>query len=226
MTTTAEVQEETCSRIEVARSRLAWWWHFFVIRVPSGNTHLGGNAMGKSIMAATLAPLFVAAVAVQGAGQAQNPPTQTPQTKQPTTTAQQPTTTLAGCLYREDQVPGRKPNVAERAGVLEDYILADASMAGTQAKPGATTGATGTTGTVSSSGNLYKVEGPSDEKLKALVGKRVEVTGRIDPQGGATPGKPTPDRGPGPDEIILPEFEATSIREVSGTCPATPAPRK
>jgi hypothetical protein len=199
-----------------------------VILVRSGNTQSGGNAMRKSIMAATLAPLFVAAVAAaQGAGQPQNPPAQTPEPP-PRATAQQPTTTLAGCLYREDQVPGRKPNVAERAGVLEDYILADASVAGTQAKPGATPGATGTSGTTPSSGNLYKVEGPSDEKLKALVGKRVEVMGRIDPEGGpgATPGKPREDRGLGPDQINLPEFEATSIREISGTCPATPAPRK
>jgi hypothetical protein len=183
--------------------------------------------MRKSAIGVSLALLFVAALAwAQAAGQPQYPPAQTPPA--PTATAQQPTTTLVGCLYREDQVPGRKPNVAERAGVLEDYILADASTASAQAKPGATAGATGTTGTTPTSGNMYKVEGPSDEKLKALVGKRVEVTGRIDPEGGpgATPGKPRPDRGPGPDEINLPEFEASSIREITGTCPATPAPRK
>jgi hypothetical protein len=182
--------------------------------------------MKKSIMAAALAPLFVAALA---AAQAQNPPAQTPQTppSASATTAEQPTTTLAGCLYREDQVPGREPNVAERAGVREDYILADAAVAGSQAKPSATPEATGTTGTTPSSGNMYKVEGPSDEKLKALLGKRVEVTGRIDPEGsGATSGKPRADRGPGPDQVSLPEFEATSIRQVSGTCPAAPASPK
>lgn len=186
--------------------------------------------MRKSIMAAALAPLFVAALAAsQSAAQAQYPPpAQPPQTPPaPGATAQQPTTTLAGCLYREDQVPGRKPNVAERAGVMEDYILADASAASTQPKPGTTPGATGTTGTTPSSGNMYKVEGPSDEKLKALVGKRVEVTGRIDPEGGpGGTGKPREDRGLGPDQINLPEFVATSIREISGTCPATPAPPK
>jgi hypothetical protein len=186
--------------------------------------------MRKSIMTATLAPVFVAALAAaQGAAQPQNPPAQTPQTPQPPgATAQQPTTTLVGCLYREDQVPGRKPNVAERAGILEDYILADASTASAQTKPGATPGATGTAGTTPASRAMYKVEGPSDEKLKALVGKRVEVTGRIDPEDirGGAPGTATKDRGLGPDEISLPEFEATSIREVSGTCPATPLPRK
>jgi hypothetical protein len=186
--------------------------------------------MRKWIMTATLAPLFVAALAAaQGAAQPQNPPAQTPQTPQPLgATAQQPQTTLVGCLYREDQVPGRKPNVAERAGILEDYILADASTASAQTKPGATPGATGTAGTTPASRPMYKVEGPSDEKLKALVGKRVEVTGRIDPEEirGGAPGTATKDRGLGPDEISLPEFEATSIREVSGTCPATPLPRK
>ena len=159
----------------------------------------------------------------------QNPPAQTPQTPQPSgTTAQQPTTTLTGCLYREDQIPGRKPNVAERAGILEDYILADARTASKQAKPGETGEATGTAGTTTPGAAMYKVEGPADEKLKALVGKRVEVTGRIDPEKirGGAPGTATKDRGPGPDEINLPEFEATSIREISGSCPATPVLRK
>jgi hypothetical protein len=83
-------------------------------------------------------------------------------------------------------------------------------------------------------GNMYKVENLPDERLKKLVGKRVEVTGRIDPEGlpaaarpGVGTGAPTRDLGLGPDEISLPEFEAASIREISGTCPATPAaPRK
>jgi hypothetical protein len=162
-------------------------------------------------IAATLT--LMSPVALAGplrSSQAQTP--ETVPTPAPRETAQQPTVTLTGCLYREDQVPGRKPNVAERAGILEDYILAGASNTSTKKAPTA--------------GNMYKVEGPSDEQLKALVGKRVEVTGRIDPEGIATtPGTPTRDRGPGPDLINLPEFEASAIREGSGSCPATPAPR-
>jgi hypothetical protein len=140
----------------------------------------------------------------------------------------QPISTLVGCLYRERQIPGRTPNVVERAGVLEDYILADAMYATQQGEAGATPRATGTTGSTPASGNMYKVENIADERLQSLVGKKVEVMGRIDVEGppGSTPGGPQQDRGLGPDEINLPEFEATSIREISGTCPATPAPRK
>jgi hypothetical protein len=144
---------------------------------------------------------------------------------------QQQSTTLVGCLYTEDQVPGRTPNPAERAGVLEDYILANASPAsGAPAARGTTPGATGTAGTTGSRtaamGGMFKVERLPDEQLKKLVGKRVEVTGRIDPEGagtGRSTTAATPDRGLGPDKINLPEFEAASIREVSGACPATPA---
>ena len=128
---------------------------------------------------------------------------------------------MTGCLYREDQIPGRKPNVAEKAGMMEDYIIAGATVGAASSTPGAT----GTSGTTPSTGKTYKVEGPADEKLKALVGKRVEVTGRIDPEGSPSSnptGAPTPDRSPSPDKINLPEFEASAIREVSGTCPATP----
>ena len=181
--------------------------------------------MDKSFVAGICMVFSTAALiaqAPQGAGQPQTAPRPTPQP--PAATAQQPTTTLVGCLYREDQVPGRTPNVAERAGILEDYILADASAPSGQGKPGAV----GTAGSTPPSGNMFKIEGPSDERLKALVGKRVEVTGRIDPEGGpgATPGGPRPDRGPGPDQISLPEVQATSVREIAGTCPATPAPPK
>ena len=178
----------------------------------------------KQLITLGAVPLFfVAGLAAQEPASPTSKPAQ-PATR-PAATAQQPTTTMTGCLYREDQIPGRKPNIAEKAGMMEDYIIAGASVAGASATPGAT----GTSGTPST-GKTYKVEGPADEKLKALVGKRVEVTGRIDPEGGpgsSNPsGAPRPDRSPSPDDVNLPEFEASAIREVSGTCPATPASPK
>jgi hypothetical protein len=189
--------------------------------------------MTKAGLIATLALSSISVIASAQApqGGAQQPPAtqpkaQTPATQAPpTAAAQKAATTLTGCLYREDQVPGRKPNIAEKAGVLEDYILADATASSAQPPTAGAPQATGTSGT---RGSMYKVEGPSDEQLKALVGKRVQVTGRIDPE--RSPSGPTttpqPDRGPGPDDINLPEVEASSIREVAGTCPATPAAPK
>jgi hypothetical protein len=114
--------------------------------------------------------------------------------------------------------------VAERAGVLEDYILADV-------KPASASGTTGTSGAVGTSGaashGMYKLELIADEKLQAAVGKRVEVTGRIDTEAGdsksaAPPAASQTDKAIGRDKVDLAEFEVTSMREVPGNCPATP----
>jgi hypothetical protein len=77
----------------------------------------------------------------------------------------------------------------------------------------------------------FKLEKISDDKLQAVVGKRVEVTGKMDiersdTKGVATTGAPATDKSVGPDEIELPEFEVESMKEVEGTCPATPNIRK
>jgi hypothetical protein len=130
-------------------------------------------------------------------------------------------TTLTGCVYREKDVPGRAPNVAERAGVLEDYILADVKPAGAVG----TSGSVGTSGTASH--GMYKLELIDDEKLQAAVGKRVEVTGRIDAEAGdsksaSAPAASDTDKVIGRDKVDLAEFEVTSMREVAGSCPATP----
>ena len=104
--------------------------------------------------------------------------------------------------------------------MLEDYILADV-------KPGAATsagsstaipGATGTAGTMAAkAGTMYKLEKIADEQLRAAVGKRVEVTGRIDAEAGdktapaaGAPATTQTDRAIGHDRIDLPEFEVTS----------------
>jgi hypothetical protein len=181
--------------------------------------------------ASAVAVLCSGAVVVAQAGasgQAQQPPPQ-PAPQQPAVS--QPSTTLTGCVYREQDVPGRSPNVAERAGVLEDYILAEVTPSQPQGAPStATPGTTGTSGTAKS-GAMYKLELVDDAKLKAAVGKRVEVIGRIDAEAGdKTATSPTPpttptDRAIGRDTIDLPEFEVTSIREVPGTCPAKPSAR-
>ena len=126
-----------------------------------------------------------------------------------TATSGQTTTVLVGCLYREIHVSGNR-------GDYDDYILADATTPQTrQSRPGSTPGATGTSGIVPTTGNMYEVENVRDFRLDVYVGMRVEVTGTIDPE----------DSG-GSDRTDLPNFEARTIRAVYGTCPSTPSPRK
>lgn len=166
-----------------------------------------------------------AVVACSGlVGIAQSPTPQAPpaQQTQPQAAPAQASVTLTGCVYREKDVPGRAPNVAERAGVLEDYILADVKPAST------TPGAVGTSGAAgAASHGMYKLELIADEQLKAAVGKRVEVTGRIDAEAGdskaaAAPTASPTDKAIGRDNVDLAEFEVTNMREVPGSCPATP----
>ena len=134
------------------------------------------------------------------------------------------TTTIVGCVYEEKDVPGRAPNPAERVGILEDYILAEISPA-EAARPTGTTGSASNPTTYS----MYKLERTADSELKALVGKRVEVTGRVDAQPSDAVGPPPSsaqtnqaDRAIGHDRINLPELEVSSIRAVAGSCPAKP----
>ena len=168
-----------------------------------------------------------------GAAQNPSPAAQQPSSQQeprataPQATTPQASTVLTGCVYREKDVPGRAPNVAERAGVLEDYILAEV-------RPASASGTAGTTGTAGTAGTMqpmYKLELVSDDKLKTMVGKRVEVTGRIDAEAGdaksAAPAPPTSqtDKVIGRDKVDLAEFEVTDIKEIAGSCPATPSGR-
>lgn len=122
--------------------------------------------------------------------------------------ASQTTTILVGCLYREIEVSG-KP------GDYDDYILAEAATPQTgPSQPGATPGATGTSGIVPTTGNMYEVKHIGDFRLDVFVGLRVELTGTIHPK-----------ESRGSDQAALPDFKAKTIRAVYGTCPPTPAPR-
>lgn len=159
--------------------------------------------------------LSSAQIAPQG-GSAPRPATQQPR-------PQATETTLTGCLYHEEAIPGRSPNVAEKAGVLEDYVLADATTENNlpkgpvaeagQAEPAPAAGL--------ATGRMYKVTKIDDARLKALVGKRVAVTGTIKMDKDVRPGeRPANFQN-------LPNIEGTAIREVTGTaCPASPAPNR
>lgn len=170
----------------------------------------------KHVFTGTVAAMCAAVgLSAQSAPQPQDPAATTTQTEP---SAGDPgTTTVTGCVYKESDVPGRSPNVAEQAGILEDYILAGAE----------TSGQSGSAAAAASAGAMYKLEHADDEQLSAAVGKRVEVTGRIDAEADDSTVSPNDaatqtDESLGPDQVELPEFEVTSIRNVEGDCPATP----
>ena len=169
-----------------------------------------------SALAGTLA--FTATLA------AQNPQTQpqTPRTSsaQPARTQDQAqTVTVEGCLMREADVPGRRPNVAERAGIGEDYILTSTKMIkGSAPGSGATTQTRPSdqpTGTAGTRGAMYEVEGIDDAQLKQHVGRRVQIDGTFEnvDRARATPEQTTP-----ADDLV--EIRGTTIRQVAGDCPA------
>jgi hypothetical protein len=138
-------------------------------------------------------------------------------------------TTLTGCVYREKDIPGRAPNVAERVGIGEDFILAEmpSSPIASRTPPG-TSAPVGTSGTALA---MYKLHHVDSDIVKPLVGKRVEVVGQIETEPGdqiaPAPGQRSSklDKVVGHDEVNLSEIAVSSNHEVAGTCPATPAPR-
>ena len=113
--------------------------------------------------------------------------------------------TVEGCLMRENDVPGRKANVAEKVGIGEDFILTSTKMvkdgAGSPAAP--TGGAVGTSGTA---GAMYDVNGIDDETLMKHINRRVQVDGTFEKLENATK----------TDALI--EIRATGIRPVAGEC--------
>ena len=158
----------------------------------------------------------------------------------PQGTAQQPATsghsmeaqpvTVEGCLVREQAVPGREPNVAERAGVMEDYILTSvkfvkgsphASAAGTRGATGATGTAAGeTAGTsgMAKADTKLEIRGIDDEQLQQFVGQRVQIEGKLDPSDFAERAHEKSSAS-GEKSGDLPELHGTVIRKSSSTDP-------
>ena len=165
--------------------------------------------VGATLMAASFAMATAITVSAQTPSPSQ-PPSQpgappTAQPPRPTTpppAQAKPATdqaiTITGCLKEEKDVPGRKPNVAEKAGVSEDYILTDVKAAA-----GSNVSALGL-------GTMYEIEGVDNSELKKHVNHQIEVAGKI--RASVTGGVST-DNG-------LPQFTATSIKMLAATCPA------
>lgn len=164
-------------------------------------------------------------------------PAQTPPTQAPARPAAEPTrmsadqqVTVSGCIQREADYR-RSKNLGEGgaagtgAGVGNEFVLVNASMAGSA---GATAGTTGTSGT--SSGSDYELSGTGEGKAAEFVGKRVEISGKLKaaeigaagPTGGATAGTPPTGVDVASKDLKLREIDVTSVKAGTGTCPAMP----
>ena len=168
---------------------------------------------------------FLAVAALVGASaltiNAQQPP-QPPRTGDTTqrtaAAAADQAITVTGCLKAEKDVPGRRPNAAERAGVTEDYILTSVKMA-----PGSTTSGIGLAA-------MYEIEGIAEAELKKHLNHQVEITGTLTTgtamgtRGTAPATNPGAEKREGTPQSTtnadLPELRASSLKMVSATCPA------
>jgi len=169
---------------------------------------------------------MTAALGAQAASQ--NPTQQAPA---PAASAQEHSVTVEGCLVREKDVPGRAPNTAERAGVMEDFILTNAKIVkgGHTAPDAAATGTAGSTataeqpaGTSGAFGKMFEVRGLNDTELQQFVGQRVEIEGNIDPADMADRAKEKANPG-GEPAGDLPELKGMVIRKATSAEPCTPA---
>jgi hypothetical protein len=159
----------------------------------------------------------VLALSAALAAQSSQPPPPAPQTPQPAAAQQARQVTVEGCLFEEKDVPGRQPNVAERAGVMEDYILTAARVVKGDI-PGAAA-ATDPEQPVGTSGSepMYEVVGLEADKVKSHIGHRVQIEGTVDPKD-FEEYKAAKQRGEKLND--LPEIRATTIRQATGECKA------
>ena len=148
----------------------------------------------------------------------QQPPRTGDTTQRSTAAGADQPITVTGCLKAEKDVPGRRPNAAERAGVTDDYILTAVKMA-----PSSTTSGIGLAA-------MYEIEGIAEAELQKHLNHQVEITGSLTTgnamgnRGTAPTTNPGAERREGTPQSTtnadLPQLQATSLKMVSATCAA------
>ena len=163
--------------------------------------------------------------------------TPTPPSAQTAGTQAETQVVLVGCLqreadYRRQQSAGRGGAVGTGAGLGNEFVLVNASMA--TATPGSTTSTPSGSDTACApggAGDAYELTGSREKDLEGFVGKRVEITGMLKKAetestaaGTAGTGAPKPTGGFDPmgQDLRLPEVNVTSFKEAGAA--RKPAP--
>lgn len=156
--------------------------------------------MTKRIATVAIGALAAASLTLhaQAPQSAPTPQTETPRpaiTQTPAKAAPNAAVTITGCLQEEKNVPGLKPNAAERAGVTNDFVVTNVKMSPSSAVSGI--------GVASK----YEVEGIDESELKKHLNHQVELVGMIVQTDAAA-------------KDDAPDFKATSLKMLAQTCTA------
>jgi hypothetical protein len=118
------------------------------------------------------------------------------------------TVTVEGCLVREQDMPGRKPKAAEKNDASDDYILINSKVVTGMAPPPSPSGPRVVA-------QMYKVDGINNGQLKYHLGRRVQIDGSFDHVHRTAT---STEEGTSADDLV--EIEGSTIKEVTGDCPA------
>jgi hypothetical protein len=144
--------------------------------------------------------------------------------------------TVTGCVQREADY--RRAKDAGKGGVAgtgigagNEFVLIDASASGSVAAgASAREEEASPVGTSGAKKMAYELTGPNEGTLAQHVGRRVEISGKLkaaetnaagQPSGGPTAGRPPSGVDVFSKDLKLRELEVASVREATGSCPAS-----
>jgi hypothetical protein len=105
---------------------------------------------------------------------------------------------LEGCVFPKRALSSKEPVTvpAGSPGNAEDYVVTDTRVI------------SASTGLPALESRVFTVKGVDPEKLRDLIGKRAQVSARVD------------------DKPSMPELQVISLVETVGSCPAVPSPQR
>jgi hypothetical protein len=139
-----------------------------------------------AIAGVALVSLGVAVGAAAQQTKNEHPPSTTAMNTSSKTTMQ-----IEGCVFPKEDLSDMKPPFVTAASVM-DYVLTDTNLL------------TAAPGVMVKENQIFDLTGPTQDRLRALIGKRVGVTGHV--------------QSKSPYSVM----EVTSIRPISGECPYKP----